>query len=132
MPSHRCTTAALAALALTAGGCLERRLSIRSEPAGALVYLADEELGRTPLEVDFTWYGDYEVTLRLEGWQTLKTHRDIDAPFWEYPPLDLACELMPWRITHEECWSFTLAPAETPTDEGLIQRAGELDPTLGR
>src|SRR5436190_11289311 len=32
------------------GGCVEQKLSVTSEPDGALVYLNNEEVGRTPLE----------------------------------------------------------------------------------
>ena len=32
----------------TAGGCVERRMTIRSNPPGALVYVDDYEIGITP------------------------------------------------------------------------------------
>ena len=37
----------LAGLCLTAGGCLERQMTITSQPEGALVYVSDVEVGRT-------------------------------------------------------------------------------------
>ena len=61
-------------LALLAG-CVERTIKITSQPSGALVYLNDEEVGRTPTEVRFTFYGDYSVILRKEGHETLNTRR---------------------------------------------------------
>jgi hypothetical protein len=47
-------------------GCVERTISITSEPRGALVYLNDEEVGRTPVSVPFTYYGVYDVRLERE------------------------------------------------------------------
>ncbi|MGZ3388170.1 MAG: PEGA domain-containing protein, partial [Isosphaeraceae bacterium] len=46
-------------------GCVEQTMTIQSDPPGALVYMNDQELGRTPLTKDFTWYGDYDVQVRL-------------------------------------------------------------------
>ncbi len=46
---------------MLAGGCVERTVTITSEPDNALVYLNDEEIGRTPVTVSFTFYGVYDV-----------------------------------------------------------------------
>ncbi|MFB3120043.1 MAG: PEGA domain-containing protein [Stenotrophomonas maltophilia] len=40
---------------------------ITSEPPGALVWLNDREIGRTPVDVDFEFYGRYDVRLHLPG-----------------------------------------------------------------
>jgi hypothetical protein len=61
-------------LALAASGCVERELTVTSEPPGAIVYIGDREVGRTPITTPFTWYGDYDIILRREGYQTLNTH----------------------------------------------------------
>jgi len=52
------------------GGCVERRLTINTEPQGALVILNDEEIGESPVTVNFNWYGDYWVRIRKEGYET--------------------------------------------------------------
>jgi hypothetical protein len=49
------------------GGCIRRSITITSQPAGALVWLNDEEIGRTPVTVPFTYYGVYDVRLEHEG-----------------------------------------------------------------
>src|SRR5690606_3614274 len=43
-------------------GCVHRRMTIRSDPPGALVLLEGEEIGYTPVSVDFTYYGTREIT----------------------------------------------------------------------
>ena len=78
------------------GGCVERELTITSEPSGALVYISDVEKGRTPLTINFAWYGDYDVILRHDGFNTLKTHAEIAPPIYEIPPLDLLSAIVPW------------------------------------
>ena len=58
---------------ISLNGCVERFITVTSKPAGAIVWLNDEEVGVTPVTVPFTWYGEYGVVLRKEGYQTLKT-----------------------------------------------------------
>jgi len=66
-------------LMLGLGGCVERYISITTKPAGAIVWLNDEEVGATPVTVPFTWYGEYEVVVRQAGYKTLKTSRQAEA-----------------------------------------------------
>lgn len=96
-------------LAFSAAGCVQRQMSIDSEPPGALVYLNGQEAGRTPLEKDFVWYGTYDVQVRQEGYQTLKTRAEVIAPWWQWPPFDLFAELFP--LTDRHRLSFKLTPA---------------------
>jgi hypothetical protein len=115
-------TVALAVLA----GCVERTIKITSQPSGAAVYLNDEEVGRTPAEVRFTFYGDYSVILRKEGYQTLQTHRQINAPFYQLPPLDIIADLLiPVTIHDRHSWGFDLEPQQLPAKQELLERAEE-------
>src|ERR1700689_2659659 len=67
-------------LSALGGGCVQRTLTVRSDPDGALVYLNDQEIGRTPLARYFTWYGVYDVELHKEGYQSIKTTAAVIAP----------------------------------------------------
>lgn len=97
-------------------GCVERRLMITSDPPGALVYLNDQDAGRTPLEVPFTWYGVYDVRAEKEGYRTLYTERVAEQPWWETPGADLIAEALPDR-TVEIAWHLELVPdEELPAD----------------
>ena len=49
----------LAALA----GCVERRFVIESDPPGALVLMNGQQLGATPVDGHFVYYGRYHFTL---------------------------------------------------------------------
>jgi len=107
-------------------GCAQRTLTIDSQPEGALVYLNGEEVGRTPMKYDFQFYGDYDVTLRKDGYETLRTHQDLKEPIYMFPPIDLFSEL--FGVKDRQEWTFTLAPASTqPADpQAMITRAEEL------
>ena len=117
-------TGLLAAVVLPAG-CVRRTMTIRTEPEGARVALNDEELGTSPVTVDFTWYGDYEVACRKDGYQTLQTHRRLNAPWYQIPMIDFFTEaLWPFTIQDHQEMSFTLEPAAKDIDrKELIDKA---------
>lgn len=88
---------------------------ITSQPAGALVYLNDQEVGRTPLDVPFTWYGLYDVKLERDGYQTLHTQREAERPWWEAPGPDLFAEAIPNKRV-EIAWHLEMQEAQPAAD----------------
>ena len=118
--------------AILCGGCVERTITINSSPPGALVYLNDEEIGRTPVTRDFTWYGDYSVTLREDGYETIKTHQYVVAPLYEFAPIDLFSELLPFKFHDDKEYGFILEPTRLVDDQTLINRALDLKGQLGK
>lgn len=123
---------AMSAMVLGVGGCLERRIAITSEPTGAMVWLNDVEVGRTPCETAFTYFGDYDVRVRLEGYEPLVERKKARQPVYEYPPLDLVATAVPAKIETEIKWHFVLNKTLESTQDkdafetDLIQRAREL------
>ena len=101
-------------------------MTITSEPTGALVYVSDVEVGRTPVKMPFTWYGDYDIILRADGCQTLKTHANITMPIYEIPPFDLLSEMAPWTYRDSRYLHFRLAELDQPSEDELISRAERL------
>ena len=124
------TVCCFAALLLCcfASGCLERTITITSKPEGAIVWLNDTEVGRTPVTTAFTFYGDYDVRLRKEGYEPLSTHRVAGTPIYEYAPIDLVATALPVRIKTDLKWDFELTALPDPKagQGGLIQRAREM------
>lgn len=115
----------LAAVLLT--GCVERRLTINTEPQGAIVTLNDQEIGVSPVTVPFNWYGDYWVRISKDGYETLNTHRKLKAPLHDYPPFDFFAEILyPGRIVNTYEWTFDLAVKEYPTRDELIEQGQSL------
>ena len=119
----------LGLLVVGLAGCVQRTISITSEPDGALVHLNDEEVGRTPLKVPYSFYGTYDVRLEKEGFKPLWTKQKTEAPWWEAPGPDLFAEMIP-NNKIEQQWHFDLELASDVTEEGLIERAGTLRESL--
>jgi hypothetical protein len=116
---------------LLLAGCVERQLTINTVPQGALVSLNDEEIGRTPVTVSFNWYGDYDVRISKAGFETLKTHRKLEAPWYDAFPFDFFAQILnPDRIVDSYEWTFELAPQKLPTREELISSAEKLEKQL--
>jgi hypothetical protein len=115
------------ALAAAMGGCLERTITVTSEPPGALVTINSVEVGRTPVTTSFLFYGTYDVRLAREGYKPVWEPKKAKAPLYEFPPLDLGAEAIPAEITTDIKWHFVLEPdepSEAPgAEEGLVGRA---------
>jgi hypothetical protein len=108
-------------------GCVEREIAITSEPEGALVFVSDREMGRTPVTFAFTWYGDYDIILRdKEGYEALRTHAVINPPWYEVPPLDLLSHIAPWTYHDKRFLHYKLEKLKPLSDEELIKKADEM------
>lgn len=119
-------------------GCVERTITVTSEPPGAIVWLNDVEIGRTPVETGFTFYGTYDVRLRLEGYESVIESRKANAPVYDLPAIDLIAEAIPARIQSAFAWHFVLTPLPERVEgadqdalrEDLLDRARGLRDTL--
>jgi len=122
-PAARVWTAAVAALFIVGlSGCVERTITITSEPDGALVYLNDREIGRTPVDVEFIHYGTYDVRLVKDGYEPLLTFGKAKPPLWDAPGPDLLAELAPVELRSDIEWHYELQPAQSDP-EALVERA---------
>ena len=125
-----CGTAILvaASVLLACSGCVERTMKIDSRPQGARVFVNDEEVGLTPVKFSFLWYGDYDIILRKDGYQTLKTNHRLNPPWYQYPPIDLVSEcLIATTIKDEhELPTYELTANDPPAGKDLVDRALEL------
>ena len=106
---------------LLGGGCVQRIMTVKSDPPGALVFMNGQEVGRTPLSQEFLWYGNYDVVLRLDGYETLKTNAAVPAPPWQYIPIDLITDMMP--LTDEHVLNYTLTPTPPADPAELLSNA---------
>lgn len=113
--------------AILVAGCygqVQRTITIESEPSGALCWLNDNEVGRTPVTVPFTWYGTYSVRLEQPGYEPLSALAPVKAPVYQWPPLDLAFEtVVPGIRRDEHAFTFALQEAEPAEPEAVRERA---------
>ena len=102
-------------------------MTIRSNPPGALAYVDNIEIGRTPCATDFTYYGTRQIKLVRDGYETLTVNQPIPTPWYEIPPLDFVSEnLLPGRIRDTRALSYNLTPQTILPTEQLLSRAGRL------
>ena len=133
MPTHirRIFCSPLLVIAmLTTAGCIERTLTITSDPPASLVYLNGQEIGRTPVTRDFLWYGNYEVTISHPGFEALNTTQWVSPPLCQIIPLDLVTELSPFQFKDHQTFHYTLAPLPPLDTEALLKRAQQLKAEL--
>jgi hypothetical protein len=106
-------------------GCVRRTLRITSEPPGALVWLNDREVGRTPVDVEFVYYGTYDVRLVLEGYEPLLTTGKVDPPLWDMIGVDFVAEVLPVQLESNASLHYELEPRDDDPVE-LVERAREM------
>ncbi|WP_437228523.1 PEGA domain-containing protein [Planctomicrobium sp. SH661] len=116
----------LCSVALSTGsGCVSRRMTIRTNPPGALVEVDGKRLGLSPVSTDFTYYGTHEFTISAPGYETLTVQQKVKTPFYQYVPIDfITNHFMPGRVTDRHDFTYTLQPRVVPIDEeqNLINR----------
>ena len=106
---------------------MQRRLTIRSNPPGALVYVDDYQVGTTPVSTDFVYYGNRKVRLVKSGYETLTVIQPIPAPWYEYPVIDFFAEnLIPGEIRDERVVEYQLQPQVIVPSQQLLGRAENL------
>ncbi len=120
-------TLLLIVLVAISSGCVRRRMTIRSNPPGALVYIDDHEIGTTPVSTYFTYYGTRKVKLIKDGFEPVTTLETIRPPWYELPPLDFISENIVGReLRDERVLEFQLQPQRLVPTQELLSRADSL------
>jgi len=115
-----------ALISITTGGCIQRRMTIESEPPGAKVFLDGIDVGSTPVTVPFTSYGWREILLDLDDYQVQKNFVRIRVPLYALFPIDFFTDVLyPGTITDERQFSFVMSPLVPEDMEAFEQRADD-------
>jgi hypothetical protein len=105
-------------------GCVQRRMTIRSNPPGALVYVDDYQIGTTPVSTDFIYYGTRKIRLVKDGYETLTVRQPFPIPWYEIFPLDFVTEnLWPWEIRDERVVDLAMSTTASIPPESVVARA---------
>ena len=117
----------LVLIVLLLPGCVQRRLTISSNPPGAIVKVDDVEIGRTPVSTSFIYYGTRKIQIAKAGYETLTVLQPVPAPWYQWPGIDFVSEhFTPGKINDDRLFNYNLEPAvAVPTDQ-LLKRAQEL------
>ncbi len=122
----RAASTALLIFLATVAGCGSRTIFVTSDPPGALVTLNGVEVGPTPLEVGFRFYGQYDLRLRKDGYEPLAAAPWAAAPWYDYPPMDFI--LLPLPINTTVRWHYEMQPMSVEQDshDALVERAEDM------
>jgi hypothetical protein len=125
LPRFRASLVYACALVLLTG-CVQRRLTVRSNPPGATCYVDNVEIGTTPVSHDFLYYGTREIKLVKAGYETLTVLQPIPYAWYQVPPLDFVSDnFTPWEIRDERDFSFNMLPRrDVPAAEVLGRAEG--------
>jgi hypothetical protein len=114
-------------LLCVSGGCVQRRMLIRSQPEGAMVTIDRQAIGQTPVSVPFTYYGTREIQLEKDGFQTIAVRQRIRPPWYEWFPLSFFSNHFALReIRDVRRLDFELIPKVQVSEYQLIERANQL------
>lgn len=108
-------------------GCVSRRMTIESNPPGALVLIDGQERGYTPYSMDFTYYGTREIQLVKPGFETLTVMQEVPRPWYQVLPIEFfADNFWPFRATDRNNFSYQMQPHTIAPVEELLDRAKNL------
>ena len=108
-------------------GCVRRRMTIRTNPPGAALWVDDYEIGTTPVSTNFTYYGKRKIRLVKDGYETLTLMQAVPPPWYQIPPLDFFSEnLVPGELRDQRNFTYQLTPQRVVPPEELLHRAEQL------
>jgi hypothetical protein len=120
---------AIACLILLASssGCIRKRMTIRSNPPGAMVYIDKQQVGLTPASTSFVYYGTRNVEIVRDGYRTEKFFRKVGPPWYAIPPFDFVAEtLWPFELRDQRVIDVQLTPDADVPKEALIASGEQL------
>ena|SRR5436190_2500136 len=125
--SRLIVAACMIASCMVTTGCVRRRLTVRTNPPGAQVFVDDQEIGTTPCSAAFVYYGTRKITLMKDGYRTETIFQKIPPPWYELPPLDFLVEnVVPLEQRDERIVDVQLVPEELVPQQKLLDRAQSL------
>jgi len=108
-------------------GCTERRLFVRTEPAGADVRVNGKHVGRSPASWRFDHYGTVLVEVELDGHEPQQREVELRSPWWQKPGIDFFADVvLPARLRDEHAVEFVLEPVRTRSEAGVEHEVEEL------
>ena len=113
------------------GGCVERKLTVRSDPPGAMVYLDEQLKGYTPVTFKFHFYGHRTFRLNKRGYRTYEEVRHVEAPWWQWPVISIFADLQPFALTNAQEVDVTMEPHTDVPHEVILDRAKVMKTRLG-
>ncbi|MDP6446981.1 MAG: PEGA domain-containing protein, partial [Pirellulaceae bacterium] len=130
---QRATCCLLIAAAFAHCGCVRRRLTVRSNPAGARGYVDNQQIGITPFSTEFTYYGTRKIRLEQDGFESAEVERRFSTPWYQWPVIEFFSEnVWPWELRDEREVVIDMKQRENRSPQQLVARAGSLRANVRR
>jgi hypothetical protein len=108
-------------------GCLRRRMTVRTSPPGAMVYVDRQYIGLSPVSTNYTYYGTRNFEIVRDGYRTEKFLRKFNPPWYAIPPLDFFTEtLWPYETRDERIIDVQMSPEPAVPNDALIASGEQL------
>ena len=118
-------------------GCVTRTITIKTNPSNALVYVDNELVGESPVEIPFTYYGTRKITIEKkdDDGKLIRERKiafeKIKRPVYEMFPLDFFSEnLWPFGIQDNHILNYDLVElkplSRKEQQKRVIENAEEL------
>jgi len=112
---------------VASSGCVRRRMTVRTNPPGAIVSVDNQVIGTSPAATPFVYYGTREFRVEKDGYRTEIIRRRFNPPWYEFPGLDFVAEtLWPGEIRDERIIDIEMVPLTREPTENVVQRADAL------
>jgi hypothetical protein len=113
-------------VAVALAGCVERQMTIASDPPGAKLYYNNRYVGETPVTFHFTYYQAPDLRLEKDGYETLRVVQKVKPPVYERLPFDLFAEAAPLTLYDRVSFSYMLTRQVDAEPQALVDRANDL------
>lgn len=86
-----------------------------------------EEVGYTPVSIDYTYYGTREIKLIKDGYKTLTTPVKLSTPWYQVFPLEFVTDNFALtKINDRREVTYALAPERLEPTQDIENRANAL------
>lgn len=112
---------------LLVAGCVERRMTVRTDPPGALVEIDGTPIGFSPASMSFTYYAPRKIKITHDDYETLTVIQDVPPPWWDNWLTEFFTEnLWPFTLRDERVFHYVLEPRKAHSTESILRRAEEV------
>jgi hypothetical protein len=108
-------------------GCVRKRMTVRTNPPGAMVYVDRKPIGLSPASTNYVYYGTRNFEIVRDGYRTERFLRRFNPPWYAIPPLDFVSEsLWPFEKRDERIIDVQLTPTPSVSNDALIASGEQL------
>jgi hypothetical protein len=118
-------------LLMVAPGCVHRRMTIHSDPPGALAKVDGKVIGYTPASFDYIWYGEREVQVLKDGYETQTQLVKLGAPWYQRFPFEfLSDNFAGSHIEDRRQINIRMQPKRHDSSTDVLQRGRAMRSSL--